>query len=218
MSKTTSPERDRPQLNEKRIKCLLLDSLEGKYRAKMIGVEVPFLAGQRWADLLLITGQGELIAFEIKSDHDSLRRLATQIEDYTQTFDQVRLVLSEKFKNSPLLRALPRAVGIEFVDGARRRIKCSRRARVRTRLSKRHLLFFLWEKDLAKFRRSKQDSVQEMRNRMERACTLETIKKCAVVALVGRYRGRYKTYLREKSKRVQEEDLSFLTKTSWNTL
>ena len=204
-------------LNEKQIKCLLISSLGKKYQARLIGVEVPFLSGKRWADVLLITKKGELIAFEIKSDYDSLRRMSRQLEDYTRTFNQVYVILSGKFRNSEALRSLPKAVGYAFIDSRKKPIEFARQAKSRKRLSKSNLLFFLWRKDLLICRRGKKDSVEQLRTRMGRACSLTGIQKKAVNALTERYEGRYRTFLREKSDRIQEEDLNYLTKTFWGS-
>ena len=202
-------------LNEKQIKCMLLDFLDKKYRARMIGVEVPFLSGKRWADVLLVTKKGELIAFEIKSDRDSLRRMSRQLEDYTKTFNQVFVILSSKFRKNDAMRTLSKAIGYAFIE--RGRLKFIRQAYSRRRLSKANLLFFLWKKDLSMYRRGTKDTVEKLRARMKRANSLNETKKHAVNALLGRYQNRYKTFLSEKSKRVQKEDLDYLTKTFWDT-
>lgn len=199
------------------MKCLVLDFIAQRYRAKIVGVEVPFLSGRRWADLLVITESGKLIAFEIKSDRDSLRRMANQIEDYIRTFDQVHLILSEKFRKSPLLKSLPRSIGYGFIDSKKRRVDYVRPPRARSRLSKENLLYFLWRKDLSAHEKSKQEPTEDVRRRMGRALSMSRIKKLAREALVRRYAGRYRVFLREKSSRVHVEDLLCLTKASVNT-
>jgi hypothetical protein len=208
----------RRDLNEIRIKCLLLDHIEANYNPQAIGVEVPFMAGQRWADVLLITGNKELIAFEIKSDRDSFRRLEEQLADYTNTFNQVYLILSRKFIGSKILRRLPASVGYAFIDAQRKKLIFERRAQKRTRLSKDNLMFFLWKRDLGRFQLKPSDSVELLRERMKRSMPLSTIKKRATDALLGRYRKRYLAFRREKSIHVHAEDLNCLTKTFWGSI
>ncbi|SET06348.1 hypothetical protein SAMN03159342_01190 [Pseudomonas sp. NFPP04] len=57
--------------------------------------EMVFSHGARRADLAVVNGN--LHAFEIKSDLDTLRRLEGQVSDYSSRFDKLILVVSEKF-------------------------------------------------------------------------------------------------------------------------
>ena len=91
--------------NQNRIKTLLIDKIikdNKNIDDYIICSEVPFLSGKRWADLVVLT-KDSLIAYEIKSELDSLTRLSEQIKDYSKTFDKVYLVLSKKFKKIPAI-------------------------------------------------------------------------------------------------------------------
>ena len=85
MSQNTISDQAKSQrylLNEKQIKCLLIDHLLNTNVDSIIAIEVPFLSGKRWVDVLLITADRNLIVYEIKSDFDSLRKLESQLVDY----------------------------------------------------------------------------------------------------------------------------------------
>ncbi len=204
-------------LNEKKIKCLLLDYIMKKYQTRIVGIEIPFLSGKRWADVLIITNNGEMIAFEIKSDLDSLKRMSRQLQDYTKTFDQVYVIFSTKFKKNNLIRALPKSIGYAFINNKKLDFDFIKQAYLKQRLSKENLLFFLWKKDLTKYQTKKTDTVALLRRRMKKSQNLAIIRKLAINALIRRYKDRFKIFLKEKSKRVQEDDLDYLTKTFWGT-
>lgn len=198
-------------MNEKLIKCRLVDILLNKYPKGLIGIEVPFLAGKRWVDVLLINKKEELVAFEVKSKFDTLRRLEAQLTDYLRTFDRVYLVLSIQFKEHKLIATLPKGVGYAYVynDG---NITFIRDATNNKRLLKSNLSYFLWKRDLISFSKHKQDSVEKLRMRLSENCSLRDIHKMAVEALWERYQDRFDVFKREKSKYTHQEDLEYLTK------
>ncbi len=84
--------------NEKKIKATLIDYLlrEGRGSNNIICAEVPFLGGRRWADIVELK-ENSLVAYEIKSELDSLVNLSDQLADYMDTFNEVYVVLSKKF-------------------------------------------------------------------------------------------------------------------------
>jgi hypothetical protein len=79
------------------IRPALRDSLTQKYaaeRSALILDEFTVCGGLYRADLTVVNGQ--LKGYEIKSDHDSLRRLRSQAIGYAKVFDTVTLVLGSK--------------------------------------------------------------------------------------------------------------------------
>lgn len=58
---------------------------------------LPFLKAKRVADLISLNGNN-LIAYEVKTARDDLRRIDGQITDYLLTFDYFYLVLDKKFE------------------------------------------------------------------------------------------------------------------------
>ena len=83
----------------KHIKTRLIDYLLENYETEIIGLEVPYLFGYRRADLVTII-DNKTIAFEIKSELDSLSKLPAQIGDYIDVFNEVYVVLAEKLQKN----------------------------------------------------------------------------------------------------------------------
>ncbi len=96
----------------KKIKAVLIDHLLKKSRS-VICVEVPFLGGKRWADIVELK-ENSLIAYEIKSELDSFTKLKEQLYDYVNTFNEVYVILSKKFIGKH--KDLPKSVGYFWVD------------------------------------------------------------------------------------------------------
>lgn len=71
---------------------------------------IPFLKAKRIADLILLNGDN-LIAYEIKTARDDLRRIDGQITDYLLTFDYFYLILDKKFKKE-IARFEDKRIGI----------------------------------------------------------------------------------------------------------
>lgn len=71
---------------------------------------------------LAIFNKGKLIAFEIKSEADSLFRLNGQLDKYLEYFDKVIVVSDTKFVPS-LLESLPNKIGLWEVEKSKIKIK-----------------------------------------------------------------------------------------------
>lgn len=84
-------------LNEQDIKAAVIGKIRaraGRDNAVLIN-EMVFGKSSRRADL--VVANGHLIAFEVKSDLDTLRRLEGQVSDYLTRFDKLVLVVSSRF-------------------------------------------------------------------------------------------------------------------------
>jgi len=68
-----------------------------------------FRTGARRADAVLLNGSS--VAFEIKSDRDSLSRVTEQLQAFLQVFETTNLVVGERHVDAALGRA-PREVGV----------------------------------------------------------------------------------------------------------
>ena len=97
------------------IKTSFIDYLLNNYETELIGIEVPYLFGYRRADLVAIINN-KTVAYEIKSELDSLSKLSAQIDDYVNVFNEVYVVLAEKYKRSSIISKLPQKVGIYYID------------------------------------------------------------------------------------------------------
>ena len=195
--------------NQNRIKTLLIDKIIKDNKNNddyIICSEVPFLSGKRWADLVVLT-KDSLIAYEIKSELDSLKRLSEQMKDYSKTFDKVYLVLSKKFKKIP---AIPQNVGLLRFDNEiffKKRV-----AETQKQLKKENLSYFLWKQDLKKhIINKKEDEVNRLRNRFINKYKIEQIKEMAISCLRKRYENRFELFLYDKNKKTHLEDLYLLS-------
>jgi hypothetical protein len=105
--------------------------------------ELGLRRGSVRVDLAVVNGS--LHGFEIKSDRDTLKRLAGQVELYSQVFDRATLVVGERF--APLATSLvPEWWGIVRVSRKRSvlRFTTLRRSRVNPERNVRVLAELLW--------------------------------------------------------------------------
>lgn len=90
---------DRPELGEETIRSVLLSALRTKTEAEpssLIVEELGLCRGTVRADIAVVNGL--LHGYEIKSDRDSLRRLAHQTTMYGRVFDRATLVVGHRFE------------------------------------------------------------------------------------------------------------------------
>ena len=200
------------------IKAILIDHLINAIRGNIIiASEVPFIAGKRWADILLIENTS-IHAFEIKSAVDSLDRLKEQTTDYLDTFDYVTLVVSKKHV-SEARKLITDYVGIVSFDDETGQLKQLRKPQKRLRQRKEYLLNFLWRADLLKIVRKKSPingqapEASYLRRKALEIYSKDEIHDMAIVALKGRYGSRYKNFLDERGQKTLIEDLPLLTTT-----
>jgi hypothetical protein len=84
-------------MNDKHLRAALLEDLRLKYEDEPdteLIEELSIAGGSTRADLTLVNGI--IHGFEIKSDRDSLSRLADQAHAYTTVFDHITLLVGEK--------------------------------------------------------------------------------------------------------------------------
>lgn len=99
--------------------------------------ELGLSRGRVRVDLAVVNGS--LHGFEIKSDRDSLRRLAAQVELYSQVLDRATLVVGERFAPFAtslvpawwgVVRVSSKPSGLRFTTLRRSRVNPKRNARV----------------------------------------------------------------------------------------
>ena len=194
-----------------KIKCALIDYiLATQGPIKLIATELPFLSGDRWADIAVVKGE-KIIAYEVKSEKDTLSRLLNQIEDYKQTFSEVYVVISKKFRHNQQLKEVPRNIGILQID-EQMLFTHIRKPQHSNRLSLKYLSFFLWKDDLTKlFRNSKEIPTIQLRSQAIKTLTRSRLFSIAIKAILTRYSGRFDVFMRERGKKTTIEDLRYLT-------
>ena len=93
-----------------------------------------------------------LCGYEIKSDADTLKRLALQQKSYDKTFDAISIVVGEKFKDD-IEEYIPDYWGVYVVckDDSGCKIKMRRAAKENKNVEAESLLELLWKEELIKF-------------------------------------------------------------------
>lgn len=195
-------------MNEKKIKCILIDYLMEIYpQALLIGVEIPYISMKRRVDVLLITEEKQLIAFEIKSDQDNLKRLPEQITDYKQTFDKLYIVTSKKYND--VIKKVSKNIGGISING---RIYNTRSATQTKRLSKKNLSYFLQKRDFHQLGFASNLPIFSLRNKLIKMYSTAQIHEFAIKSLLCRYSSRFELFKKYKERNTTEQDLDYLTK------
>lgn len=130
----------RPGILDAMIRPVLRDRLRRQHAEEADTVlieELGLCRGRVRVDLAVVNGS--LHGFEIKSDRDSLKRLATQVDLYSQVLDRATLVVGERF--APLatslvpewwgvVRVSSKPTGLRFTTLRRSRLNPQRNARM----------------------------------------------------------------------------------------
>ena len=142
-------------LKDNDIRVTLIDELnrinaQHDYR---IIEELAVCDGEARVDVAVANGR--LCGYEIKSDADTLERLALQQKCYDKTFDTVSIVVGEKFKDR-IEECIPNYWGIYVVYeyAGRCKIKRKRAAKVNKNIEANSLLELLWKEEIIKFLRN----------------------------------------------------------------
>lgn len=192
------------------IKSELIDCLLQRKEYDIIISELPFLGCTRLADLVAVS-QNMTIAFEIKSEKDSLQYLTEQLEDYRQVFNLVYIVIAEKFYQNIQIKKLPKSIGIIRVS-LKGKLSLKRKAIIRKNLNKHALLSLLWKKDMQKLTNlSKKQDLNQLRSSIIKNCSISKIQYEAIQALLNRYKESYKMFLQDREQYTSLEDLRTIT-------
>ena len=192
------------------IKTLLIDFLIENYNIELIASEVPYLFGYRRADLVAIINNN-MIAFEIKSELDSLSKLEAQVNDYIEVFNKVYVVLAKKFQHCSVVSKLHKKVGILYID-ANDEIIYYRKAKEQKILKKEKLIYFFKKDELNKINNI--DTKLSLRKTREIFLKINSTKKIVEYSkniLRNKYLTQYNKFIEEKGKYTIEEDLSSIT-------
>lgn len=192
------------------IKTLLIDFLIENYNIELIASEVPYLFGYRRADLVAIINNN-MVAFEIKSELDSLSKLEAQVNDYIEVFNKVYVVLAKKFQHCSVVSKLHKKVGILYID-ANDEIIYYRKAKEQKILKKEKLIYFFKKDELNKINNI--DTKLSLRKTREIFLKINSTKKIVEYSkniLRNKYLTQYNKFIEEKGKYTIEEDLSSIT-------
>lgn len=192
------------------IKTLLIDFLIENYNIELIASEVPYLFGYRRADLVAIINNN-MVAFEIKSELDSLSKLEAQVNDYIEVFNKVYVVLAKKFQHCSVVSKLHKKVGILYID-ANDEIIYYRKAKEQKILKKEKLIYFFKKDELNKINNI--DTKLSLRKTREIFLKINSTKKIVEYSkniLRNKYLTQYNKFIEEKGKYTIKEDLSSIT-------
>lgn len=129
------------------IRVLLLEQLRQRYSDDATAVvleELGLCRGQVRVDVAVVNGS--IHGYEIKSDRDSLRRLAKQAAVYGMVLDRATLVVGPKHA-AQAMAAVPAWWEVQIVDTSSRRVKRLRRGTKNPTRSARALVELLWLED-----------------------------------------------------------------------
>lgn len=135
------------KLDDKEIRFALTSRLS-TYKDCKIFEEVTVPSGKARADIVAVNGH--VIAYEIKSDFDSINRLKTQIPEYDKNFEMNYIVVGVKYADS-ISTIIPDYWGIILAKKTRLntvRLSFMRRAKLNPNLSFKDFLSLLSSNDI----------------------------------------------------------------------
>lgn len=153
---------------------------------------LPFLKAKRMADLISLNGNN-LIAYEIKTARDNLRRIDGQITDYLLTFDYFYLVLDKKFKKE-IARFEDKRIGIILYD-------CGKFTLIKKALKNKPVDFYrtlLLSKNSAQKLAKNKKNVFEMYNFISKNFSQKEIKKKLIEDLKESYLECFEAFKNER--------------------
>ncbi len=193
--------------NASYLKTIVVDFWLTKHNIDLIVNEAPFFKGNRRADLIMIE-KNKLIAFEIKSELDSLKNVKSQLEDYIKIFDKVYLVISDKFSKSHELKEISPKVGIILWKKC---LKVKKDARIIKNFKKEDLLSVLWRKDLEELLKKRNLEFETLKKEVLSCCKISDIKNKTIESLMYRYGKAYQYFLKDRENYTSIEDLDTIT-------
>ncbi|MBW3225445.1 sce7726 family protein [Marinobacter adhaerens] len=179
------------------------------FTPQCIALELPFLAGQRRADAVLVMDD-KVHAIEIKSDRDNLDNLLQQISDYTRVFDFVSIFLSKSHLENAR-KSLPLNVGLITLEDGEVAIK--RKARQIKRLDKKALSLSLDRFSLLDLLNTygvqypNYIGIDELARRLRKLGTIQSLRGQFRKQIFRKYQDSFQTFQREVGLSIHLEDL-----------
>ncbi|NOH84668.1 sce7726 family protein [Vibrio sp. 03-59-1] len=164
---------------------------------------------------LAIYSNGKLVAFEIKSEADTLARLNGQLDKYLEYFDKVIVVSDTKFIPT-LTNSLPKNVGLWEVNSSKIIVK--QRGKYQCKIDNSKLISMMDVVDLSKL--STKLNIQSERNRSSLEDSLKRVSnknlRSGVHASLSRkFLGVTHSFIEEtKDRAISKDDLKILSRFS----
>ncbi len=198
------------KINANNIKTILIDYLLKNYNIEFIASEVPYLFGYRRADLVAMINNN-MVAFEVKSELDSLVKLEVQIKDYVDVFNKVYVVLAKKFEKYAVISKLSKKVGIIYIykNGE---IIIHRKAKEQKILNPQKLVYFFRKDEMNKINNiDTRLSLRKTRDIFLKINSTKKIIEYSKNSLRSKYLKPFNTFVAEKGEYTIAEDLSLIT-------
>ncbi|MBY8171933.1 sce7726 family protein [Vibrio fluvialis] len=162
---------------------------------------------------LAIFSKGKLIAFEIKSEADSLFRLNGQLDKYLEYFDKVIVVSDTKFVPS-LLESLPNKIGLWEVEKSK--IKIKKKGQLQRKIEKSKLIELMDLSDLRKlsfkFHGKKEKDIDTIETSLE-LLSDQILRQEVKATLSRKYLDVTKSFMDlTRSRKVEKEDIKILSR------
>lgn len=202
---------------EREIKAALIDRALESGDLKGGGVIISEMPVELWSRRVdLVVANGKLHAIEIKSDADSLKRLAGQVETYDRLFDKVTVVCGPKTA-AVVREQTPEHVGLLVADNVNGRIvfREVRRGRTQVISDRRALLALLWRREIEALLRKHGVKFEVTAFRDElvgKAAQLpiSTIRTAVLSCVKQRYRAYFEEFQRHRRRATTAVDLGRL--------
>lgn len=201
-------------LDEDMVKARCIDFLLSRHEPDedyVIINELQYADGKRRADIVEVNGQ--INAYEIKSDLDSLQRIRSQFEDYKMAFDTVTIVTTAKHL-SFVKSGLPKNIGIILVT--KDEVTQVRKPTIYSRYNKYFLAALLDTralKDISKelsLTSTSKLSITEHRQKIAQVASSEIIKGFVLSSLKNKYRQAYSNFINHRGAHTLSDDISLL--------
>ena len=207
-----------PQLNERAIKAALIDWLLRRriLDNAVLVPEMPLANFSGRADVAV--ANGHLLAYEIKGENDSLRRLRAQVSLYRARFDKVTVVTVGKFLESVADIVPPEVEILEArTDGQRVNLRVVRRGRCNEISNKTSLLSFLRKEDVTSLLNEAGFSglgsaSKSALLRKARSLSVARIREFVLRNLKARYCKSFREFLRSRGHETTADDISRLVR------
>ncbi|MEF1284872.1 sce7726 family protein [Vibrio sp. M250220] len=164
---------------------------------------------------LAIFNQGKLLAFEIKSEADSLNRLSGQVNKYLEYFDKVTVVSDQKFV-SMLEDSLPGNVGLWEVSKSK--IKVKQRGRLQQKIDNNKLIDMMDSIDLHRLSSKLELKTKKDRKSIEKALESvpnKVLRQGVEAALRRKFSKVTQSFMNATNNReVEKEDIKMLSRFS----
>lgn len=195
--------------NANQIKAIFIDFLLNQEKGSIIGSEIMFAYKKLLADLILLN-KGNIIAYEIKAQHDDFRKIEYQLAEYNKVFDYVSLITTEKhFLKAK--KCIPSQNGI-IVISRELDIEKYREPKLNSYIRKEELLNTMTIRFIQEYFKLPRNNLDAIKVRkLAQNKELAEIKTALYSFLYKRISVRFSNFILEKGEITHYEDIALLS-------